>query len=234
MKQGLILGGRALGSYAAAVLLCPLVLGGIGPEWHWAQIALNVLLLLAMVYVMYVDGGARGERAATLSATLKRMRESGQPIDPALSARRFMRGVALIAYLTAAVPLMLVAAANLIAEPFYPPVITTEPVAPDAPDETMPEAETEPTVINPYNLTARVIFLPALSMYRSFADNPHGLNLMFLAMALLSPLAEPLGYLSGPRWRRKKLEAIKAGKRKKQRNLKVNRPAKPTGPKPLV
>ncbi len=257
MKQALTLGGRCLATYIAVMLLSPMLLGSIGGDWYWAQVALNILLLGAFLYLTYIDGSARGEHAATVSATIRRIQGEGRPAGMELDAKRHMPKVALIAYLVVAVPFALVATANLIAEPYYPPVLLDE-AALDSSDaeyqaelsaalqegETdqtevpvplqTPENKAETDSVNPFSVAARLVFIPLLSMFRAFAQNPHGLNLLFLLWAFVMPLGEAVGYLSGPRFRQKKLDAITKGKKKKLRNLKVNQPKPPRAPKTEV
>lgn len=249
MKQGLRLAARALGSYLVLGIVCLLILMGI--EWLWLSIALNALLILGVSSMMFFDGGAQGERAATASATMLRVKAEGRNTD-SLQKEGFSVKAGVVCMVAVLLPLMIVAGANLIAEPHYPPVIVN-PVSDEqleaefermANGENLPEgiehvdgtarsvdqgatdapeqAEDE-VAVNPFSVVARIVFVPVFSVYTLFADNPHGLNIVFVFAALFFALPEGLGYLCGPGFRRKKLEAIQKGKQKKMRNLKVNK-----------
>ena len=260
MKQGLKLAGRALATYFLMLILSLLILPGIGGDWYWAQIVLNVLMLGVMALLMYADGGTQGEHAATISATAERMRAEGRPVED-LKAKCFTRRAALVCYLVILTPFLLVACVNLIAEPYYPPVIIEQSdydldAALDAPMQTEVQIDPKTDIqaegqiaipqgaenstetseaeqsINPFNVAARAVFMTTLSIYSLLGQNPHGLNLLFILFALLIPLPETLGYLAGPKLRQKKLIAIEKGKRRKMRNLKMNkRQPKPREPK---
>ena len=58
------------------------------------------------------------------------------------------------------------------------------------------------------------------------------LNALFFLFALPVPLFQSIGYLLGPKLRAKKLHDIALGKKRKMRNLKVNK--KPRTPKAEV
>lgn len=240
MRQGLNMGGRALGTYVMALVLALLAGLGISSDLYWLQISINVFLLAGMCLMLLSDGGVRGERACTTTATIARMEKEGKTPDETTRAGRFERKNALIGYIAAALPLLLLACANLVAEPFYPPVIIEETqIDLDMSVESEEEAQAylqaheppeEETPVNWINVAARVGFSPVMASYWAFRQNPHGLNLLFLAFSLIWPLPQTIGYLRGPALREKKLRDIEKGKKKKMRNLRVNK--KPRTPKP--
>ncbi len=107
-----------------------------------------------------------------------------------------------------------------------------ELVVPDetpAPAVVADEAGAADVRINPFNIVARIVFTPFLFLYTPLQHHAVLLNWLFLVLALAVPLLAPIGYLQGPRLRQKKLIMIEQGKKRKMRNLKVNK--KPRGPK---
>ena len=92
------------------------------------------------------------------------------------------------------------------------------------------EAEQESRRVNPFNIAARLTFLPYQAMYKPLEHRAVLLNWLMLVCALLFPLAEPVGYLQGPRLRQKKLEMIEKGKKRKMRNLRVTKQPKKRQP----
>ena len=100
---------------------------------------------------------------------------------------------------------------------------------PAAPESLMAVPEVR---LNIFNTIARVAFSPFIALYGLLSEQ---LLALYVLMALLSfflPAFALAGYLSGPKLREKKLEAIKKGIRAKKR--KEKRARKPSGPKPEV
>ena len=237
------MGARALSTYLIALVLCLLLCAQIGPDWYWAQVVLNLAMLAGMGFMMFSDGGYRGERACTMTATVDRLEGEGRQPSADMLAGRFAPKAAVVAFLTCALPLLLVAGVNLAVEPYYPPVIMeessltmeelSEQYAQMSEEELAAlKAEADATPTNWVNVAARAVYMPFVFAYRPFGDNPHGLNLLFLAFSLRSALPEPAGYLCGPRLRKKKLMDIEKGKKRKLKKLKVNpKPREPKKPK---
>lgn len=243
IKQGLKLGGRALSTYILGMVLCLLLCASIGGEWYWAQVLLNLALLAGMGLLMFNDGGYRGERACTMTATVERMNSEGKQPSSDMLGGQFDKRVAVVGFLVCALPLLIVAGVNLIAEPYYPPVIVEETdltleeqaeqyEALSDEEKAALQAEAEATPTNWPNVVTRVVFMPFVSVFRPFGQNPHGLNLLFVLLAMLASLPAPIGYLCGPMLRRKKLIDIEKGKKRKLRKLKVHqKPKEPRKPK---
>ncbi|MEG0934086.1 MAG: hypothetical protein RSJ41_00695 [Clostridia bacterium] len=245
MKQGLKLGGRALAIYLMDAVLSLLVLGGIGDDWRWMQLVLNGLMLAGMAVVMFESGAYRGERAATLSATVERMQEENHVPDEATRAGCFSKKVAGICALTVLLPLLAVASINLIAQPLYPPVMAEENAP--TPEELgamlagMNEGERaqyemelreQVAKTNYVSVATRLVFMPMVGVYGFFGRNPTGLNWLFVLFSALVALPAALGYLLGPQYRAKKLEQMRKSNRRKLRKAKVSAQRRP--PKPEV
>ena len=92
------------------------------------------------------------------------------------------------------------------------------------------EESEEDVVINPVNVVARAVFMPYVSVYTLVSGKV--LNALFFLFSLPLPAACAAGYLMGPKMRDKKLHDIAKGKKRKMRNLKVNK--KPRTPKAEV
>lgn len=259
MKYALGMAGRMLSYHLIAMILGMLFLAGLGENLYWLQVIINVLLLVGYGFLLYSDGGYRGEKAATMTATVAKRREGGQNVDPDMIAQCFNKATAIKGYvLGIALPLIL-AVVNLAVAPMYP----TASVSPEQsqrieqlgeiiaqsqadPEEaerlcgelgvTVEEAQEEYEAfaeemskypINWVNIVTRVAFMPYVAVYTPLAGRPDVLNALFVLFSVLAPLAEPIGYLNGPRLRKRKLEAIQKGKRRKMRNLRVNKKPRP-------
>lgn len=245
IKQGLKLGAGALITYFISAILSMTLLVEMSGKWYALQVILNLVLFGLMALLMFQNGGNAGEKACTITATVERIRQEGREPDPKVLKGRFDKRVALIAFLTCALPLFIVAGVNLAAEPYYPPVLV-DPAAPTVEEIAQQYSEMsdeeraafdaqiaeEKTPTNWVNVVARVVNMPYICVYSPMGMNPHGLNLLFLLFAVVSALPTPIGYLCGPALRKKKLMDIEKGKKRKMKRLKVNRkPRKPSPPK---
>lgn len=102
-----------------------------------------------------------------------------------------------------------------------------------APADEAEPAEAVP--VNWFNVVARLTFMPFVSLYTLLSHHLMALFILFVPLSFVMPAFSLAGYLAGPRLRQKKLAEIKKGKRRKMRNLKVNKkPRKPNQPKPEV
>ncbi len=263
MKSELSFAGKMLMYHVMTLVIGLLVLWQI--PVLWLQCVLNALLIAGYGWLLFNEGGMRGEAACTASATLGRMAEEGRAPDPALAAQAFNKRTPWLGYALGVLPLVLLTAVNLIVEPMYPPVVvppasdaeiaaqieaqlaaeqtampelpaeTAQPqaaaseTAPPAPDQTAAEP-VDFGEINVVAVVTRLVFAMYVALITLLSQHPHALNLLFLLLAALVPLAMPIGYLQGPRLRQKKLEMIELGKKRKLKKLKVNQPKK--GPRP--
>lgn len=256
MKSGLSMAWRMIGYHLVMLVISLLFLWMMG-ENYWLQLVLNAALLVGYGFLLYNDGGANGEKAATLSVALDRQREEGRGIDPKIQAQAFSKKTAVVGYIFGVLPLLLIALVNLAVEPLYPafvpapreteivdeaeqtpdamPTLAPEAAGETSIDQTEPapaEEEAEPidwSQFNWVNVIARIAFAPYIFAYTPLENNVHTLYLLFMLFALAIPVLEPIGYLQGPRLRQKKLVMIEKGKKKKMRNLRVNK--KPRTPK---
>ncbi len=262
MREGIMFGVRTLGKYFVMLLLSLMFLGMIPREQLWLQALLNAAILAGFALLTLNEGGTLGERAETLRVSLDARRKEGAPVDPALEAKAYRPAIAVTGFLAAALPLFIIALLNLASLPAHPESLDPknfevveeavpeesalpaetglpEAAAQDAAEATpSPEAETAApeaeaaAPLNIFNTIARVAFSPFIALYGLLSEQ---LLVLYVLMALLSfflPSFALAGYLSGPKLREKKLEAIKKGIRAKKR--KEKRARKPSGPKPEV
>ena len=107
---------------------------------------------------------------------------------------------------------------------------TTSPEAEPAAPEVEPAAPEAP--LNIFNTIARVAFSPFIALYGLLSNHLMALYVLMVPLSFFLPSFALAGYLSGPKLRQKKLEAIKKGIRAKKR--KEKRARKSSGPKPEV
>lgn len=219
--MGLKMAAHGWSYYMLALLICLMFISGsIGST---IALILNILLLIAIWGMVFNDGAYNGEKACTMAATLEKQEKEGRRIDPRLRAQVYDRKVAAWILIFGMLPLLLIAGANAIAAPFYPeieePVVVEEreSFSFDYGDET----EEEEVQINTFNFVARIAFMPFVSFYTMVSNST--LNILFFLFALPLPLFQCVGYLTGPKLRNKKLHDIALGKKRKMRNLKVNK-----------
>ncbi len=243
------MGARALGVYGIALVLCAMLCLPIGGDWYWAQALLNVALLAGMGLMSFADGGYRGERACTVAALEQRQLQEGRTPGPEVAAGKFYPAAALVAFLTCALPLLAVAGLNLAAEPYYPQAVVDsaqaqqqealleqlEQMTPEEQEQALLEVQELAQQAGPtnwFNVVARITFMAYVFLYQPFAQNPHGLNCLFILLALLPALPAPIGYLLGPKLRKKKLVEMEKGKKRKLKRLRVHqKPRTPREPK---
>ncbi|MGI6173432.1 MAG: hypothetical protein ACOYI8_05965 [Christensenellales bacterium] len=247
MNAGCKMGLRVLMYYGLMMLLSILFLVGMN---GWLLYTLNALLLLGFGALVFNDCAYQGEKAATTLAMVEKQRAEGHTVDPLYEKQVFSKRNAVYLLLTAALPLLLLSAVNLALEPHYPVVeVTTAAEEPAAEEETeklpydegaFPEANAElPQPAEPISRAAlfmafmRALFMPFLGLYTLVSA--HVLYVLFLPLSLLLPTVGAIGYLQGPKLREKKLDDIEKGKKRKMRNLRVNKkPRKPRSARPEV
>ena len=232
MKMGLKMAARGWSYHLLALLICLLFISGM--TGTIIGMVLNVLLLLGILVMALNDGAYNGEKACTLEASLEKQAKEGRSIDEKLRKQVYDKRVAAWALIIGMLPMLLMATVNLIAAPFYPEEELVETVVEeeatfqfDYGDEQDGE---EMSPINGFKVAARVVFMPYVCAYSLVSNET--LNWMFLLFSLPIPLTQCIGYLLGPKLRIKKLREIALGKKRKMRNLKVNK--KPRKPKAEV
>lgn len=159
MKQGMKFGVQMIGYYATLMILCLLFLAFMGGTTFWLQAILNIALLAGFAMIMLNTGGYRGEKAASLSATLEKRRADGHSVDPQQEQEAWSKKTALVGYLTATLPFLLLAVVNLLYYPLYAARLETLPPMPAQEEESvLDEAErarlselTDPALVDPQN-----------------------------------------------------------------------------------
>ena len=250
MGNGAKIGLRVLMYYGLMLLISLLFLSSMT---GWVLYVLNALLAAGFIAIVFNDGGYEGEKAATMRAMVEKQREEGHVIDPVWVKQSFDKKHVAGILLVSALPLFLIAAANLACEPLYPeiPMVSAADVAEDmeepdaefAYDEgAFPEADidiadaaeeeqTSPAI--GLMVVTRALFMPFVALYSLV--RAHVLYILFLPLSFVLPMASVVGYLQGPKLRVKKLKDIERGKKRKLRNMRANKkPKEPRQIKPEV
>ena len=231
MKMGFKIAAHGWSYHVLMVLIGLLFLSGM-PGSKIALI-LDIVLLVGVWGMVLNDGAYNGEKACTLAVSLDKQAKEGRRVDEKLREQVYNKKVAAWILIFGMLPLLLVAGANAIAAPFYPE--SEEPVVVEEEesfsfnyDDEGEDAELAP--INGFKVAARIVFMPYVCFYDMVSNQT--LNALFFLFALPLPLFQSIGYLMGPKLREKKLHDIALGKKRKMRNLKVNK--KPRKPKAEV
>ncbi len=199
------------------------------------RVGLNVLLLAGVGMMTFNEGAYNGEKACTLAASLEKQLKEGRHIDEKAREQVFSKKVAAWILIFGSLPFLLVSTVNAIVAPFYPEIVIAdkaeeEETVGDFSNSYTEDVEEESEPVNTTNVVARLVFMPYVSIYTLVRGNV--LNFLFFPFSLLLPALEAAGYLCGPRLREKKLKDIVRGKRRKMKNLKVNK--QPRRPKAEV
>lgn len=225
MKMGLRYVTRVWGYYGLLLLLGVLFLGNISTTG--VALALNAALILIGMLMAYNEGAYSGEKACTLAASLEKQMKEGRNIDEKLRSQVYNKKIAAWILIIGSAPFLLISAVNAIVAPFYPEIMN-EPAVEEGAEETTgafefdySEEEAEPVSVNWVNVIARVMFMPFVSVYTLVRGNV--LNALFFLFSLPLPAACAYGYLMGPKLRDRKLHDIAKGKKRKMKNLKVNK-----------
>lgn len=230
MKTGLKYATRIWLYHILLLILGMMFLAGISNDV--LRIGLNVLMLAAMLLMSFNEGAYNGEKACTLAASLEKQLKEGRTLDDKAKEQVFSRRIGAWLMIFGCLPFLLVSTVNAIVAPYYPEVVVQEEeedtVGDFAFDYDAEEEEAAP--VNKVNVFARLVFMPYVSIYTMVRGNV--LNALFFLFSLPLPAAATVGYLLGPKMREKKLKDIARGKKRKMRNLKVNR--KPRQPKAEV
>ncbi|MBR3927843.1 MAG: hypothetical protein IKJ65_02435 [Clostridia bacterium] len=220
-------------------------------------IIMSLAVYFIYIFMMYADGAERGERACTLSATVKKLEDEGKSVDEKMKKQMFEKKKAIKAFVISALPLVLLAVVNVLF------------------------AEKSGIHENFLGTITRIVFLPCAWLTRIFTElvgwNIDGalelsrnlfqtieysginfmtaaetlnntqplivaynaqyimiLRLLFIPFSVIPASAMMIGYLRGPVFREKKLKEIEEGSRKKRKKLKVNKKTKTRVVRPEV
>ncbi len=213
---------KTWGIYLVLVLIAVLFLAGTSGSA--LMMALNVVLVAGFALLAFNDGAYNGEKACTLEASIEKQLKEGRVVDERTRQYTFSRKTGVVMFAICLAPFLLLSVLNLAVAPLYPANETAE----------VEEVEREPFTydyeaaenpdrgsVNVVNVVARVVFMPYVFTYNLVSASV--LNLLFLLYSFVIPSAAFVGYMMGPRLRMKKLHDIALGKKRKMRNLKVNK-----------
>ena len=224
---------KVWGLYLVAVLVSVLFLSSLNTGV--IQLVLGVVLLAAFVLLAYSDGAYNGERGCTLNATIEKQVKEGRSVAEQTARYAFSRKTAIVTFVICLIPFLAVSTINLIAEPFFPETVVEEEEEEHEAfyfDYDADPTERETVRTNWAKIVARVLYMPYVFVYERVSN--HTLNWLFMLFAFVMPTSQLVGYLSGPRLRKKKLHDIALGKKRKMRNLKVHKDKGPRRPKAEV
>lgn len=222
MKMGLKMAAHGWSYHLLTLLIGLMFISGMAGDT--IAVILNVVLLVAVWGMVFNDGAYNGEKACTLAASLEKQAKEGRSVDAKLKTHVYDKKVAAWILIIGMLPLTLVAAANVIAEPFFPEVeeqVGVEEEESFSFNYDYDEEQKEAVPVNYFKVLARIVFMPYVSVYTMVSNT--ALNALFFLFALPIPLFQSIGYLMGPKLREKKLRDIAKGKKRKMRNLKVNK-----------
>ena len=220
---------KTWGIYLVLTLLSLLFLAGSAGSV--VMTILNILVLGGFILLAFNEGAYNGERSCTLEVSLEKQLKEGRVVDEKMRSQVFSKKTGVTMLVICLIPFLLISVLNLAVAPLYPVEEQVEEVEREAFTYDYEAAE-NPRPVNWVNVIARMVFMPYVFSYSLVSNST--LNLLFLLYGFPMPLAAFAGYMSGPRLRQKKLKDIALGKKRKMRNLKVNRQRKPKGPKAAV
>lgn len=185
-------------------------------------IVVNSLLIAGIVGIAVNEGAYQGEKACTAAATIEKQEKEGRRVSDLQKKAVYKRSVAVWIMILGCLPFLLLSTVNMID-------------AQKAPEAALQQsAQQEEIVLNyegevvesglattPVNAAARMVFSSYVAFY-SLVDGSV-LNMLFFVFSLPVGVGMGIGYLCGPWLRNRKLHDIARGKKRKMRNLKVNK-----------
>ena len=221
---------RTWGIYAVLVLMCLLFMSGASGSVILT--ILNIAVLLGFILVAFNEGAYNGEKACTLAVSIEKQLKEGRVVDEKVRRQVFSRKTGVLMLIICLLPFLFISVLNLAVAPLYPETETVQVEREKWTDPNDVPGGIEYQPINPVNVAARLVYMPYVFTFELVSKNT--LNLLFLLYGFPMPVAAFVGYMLGPSLRQKKLKDIALGKKRKMRNLKVNRQRKPRGPKAEV
>ncbi len=216
-------------------------------------VILSGLLYIAFVVLMYAEGASAGEHQVGISDMVARLRQEGKQPDARLLKTAYDAKKGVCAFIILSLPLVALAVANLFFAPssanentlgtitrvvFLPQAFLTVWLNSLVKVDISGAVEASKAVLSGIgydglNVNSIMAATNSVSTY-AFASDTSSLALMrilYSPFSVLPPLAMLFGYLQGPRLRKRTLDAMMFGSRKKQRRMKKhNRGFKPVKP----
>ena len=234
MKVSLTYASKTWGIYAVLVVLSAFFLAGISTLW--LQVLLSLLLFAGFLTLIFNEAAYNGEKACTLAVSLEKQLKEGRRVDEKARQYVFSRKTGIVMFIICVAPFLLLSTINLIVAPYYPePAVAQEEEVEREPfsfDYEAALAAQEDVQVNVVNVIARIVFMPYVCTYELVSATV--LNWLFLLYSLIAPGIALTGYMLGPVMRVRKLKSIALGKKRKMRNLKVNKDKGPRRPKAEV
>lgn len=241
---------KGLGLYIVMAIVCAIaafagsaVLGVI----------LSGLLYFAFLVLMYAEGATAGEHQVGVSDMVLRLKQEGKQPESRVLKSMYEPKKGVIAFLILSLPLVALAAVNLICAPssasentlgtitrivFLPQAFLTVWMNSLVKLDISGAMEAGKAVLKGIDyagpdISGIISAAGKISTY-AFASDSTSLTLMrilYIPFSIFPPLSMLIGYLQGPRLRKRTLNAMMSGSRKKQRRMRKQnkgfRPAKP-------
>ena len=237
------------------IVVCMLV---SGINNIYIAVGITFVLFLGYLLFMFAEGSQVGEDQCTMTDTVRKIREQGKTPTQDQLKRCFNPKNGLIACAVLAAPGLILAILNLItADPtsaktgvigvitriwFLPEVfvtrICTELVKTNIDGAVSAAAgvlqSLKGGIINTDALIAKTGALSGVYTYVTDYSPLRLLNILYIPLALLPPVAQLIGYLRGPKLRAKTLNDMMKGSNRKLRRMRKTRSHQPRVQKPEI
>ncbi len=191
-------------------------------------IIVNSLLIVGIVAIALNEGAYHGERACTVAATIEKQEKEGRRVSELQRNMVFKRSVAAWIMIFGCLPFLLLSGLNLMDAKSNAQLSDeqTQQVETTQKDEGFAfdyDEDDQQSVfdISPARAATRLAFSSYVAFYSLMSNEL--LNIMFFVFSLPVAAGMAIGYLCGPYLRNRKLHDIAKGKKRKMRNLKVNK-----------
>ncbi len=241
--------------HVVMIVVCMLV-SGIGNLY--LAVGLTFLMFVGYVLFMFAEGSQVGEEQCTMTDTVRKIREQGNTPTVQQLKRCFNPQNGLIAAAVLAAPGLILAIVNLItADPastrtgligvitriwFLPEIFVTRLCTELVKTDMGGAMSAASGVIgafkggrlNTSELIQKSAGFKDVFTYVTDYSPIHLLNILYIPLALIPPLAQLIGYLRGPKLRARTLNDMMKGSNRKLRRMKKNKTHQPRVQKPEI
>ena len=247
--------GKGFMLHIVMIVVCMLV---SGINNLYIAVGITFVLFIGYLMFMFAEGSQVGEDQCTRTDTVRKIREQGKTPTAEQLKRCFTPKNGLIACAVLAAPGLILAIANLItADPasaktgiigvitriwFLPEVfvtrLCTELVKTDTQGAVNAAAGVigafKGGVINTETLLTKSAGLGGVYTYVTDYSSLKILNILYLPLSILPPVAQLIGYLRGPKLRAKTLNDMMKGSNRKLRRMRKSKAHQPRVQKPEI
>ncbi len=254
MKQTLKLTGRGYLLYLAISLVCALTVLSGGAVFG---IIIGAALYVAYVLLMYSDGASEGEHACSVSDTIAKLRSENAKVPPELLQNAYDRKHGLRAFIACTLPFLLLAVLNIIFADntkssettlgiitrfaFFPQLFITRWCSESIKYDISGTMQAVKSVLGAFKtygqVDAQALTLPGQGAAFAAPISLKPLMLMrilYIPSCILPGLALYIGYLMGPKLRKKTVDEMMKGSRRKLRRMRKNKNRQARSLKPEI